>query len=235
MKSKVDLLTGPVDSSLRRFIAPLAVSFLIHMLYSWVDTYYVSRLGTDAIAAIGVSEMLLFITFTIGSGFAVGTGVVVARRIGEKDYAGADKTATQAIAVMFLFASLLSVILYFSIDYVLPLMQFDDNSGRLASTYLSAVMIGVPGNFIIFQINAIVRSSGNSVFPMLILITTTVLNAVVSPLLIFGIGPFPELGILGAGIGTTFAQISGAIISIIAVNKNITPVNLNFKNFTSDN
>ncbi len=231
MNKKVDLLNGPIDSSLRKFTLPLAFSFLIHMLYSWVDTYYVSRLGTEAIAAIGVSEILIFITFTIGSGFGIGTGIVVARRIGEGDQKEADSTATQAVIVMLIFSTVLALILSFLVKPALHLMQFSGRSGELAEIYLKAYLLGLPGTFLIFQINAIVRSSGNSVFPMIILITTSVLNAGISPLLVFGIGPFPRLEIQGAGIATALSNISGAVISLYAVKRNYTPVNFAFKGF----
>jgi Na+-driven multidrug efflux pump len=83
MKNKVDLLSGPIDSTLRVFALPLAISFVVHMLYAWVDTFYVSRLGSIQIAAIGISEQLIFFIFTLGGGFAIGSGIVVARKVGE--------------------------------------------------------------------------------------------------------------------------------------------------------
>ena len=196
------------------------------MLYSWVDTYYVSRLGSAAIAAIGISEQLIFLVFTIGAGFAIGSGVVVARRVGEGKQKEADNTGTQSIILMFFFSVILAAGLYFSVDFILSLMNITGPERLLAIEYLRAVFVGIPGYFIIFQINAIVRSSGNSIYPMIILIIATVLNAVISPLLVFGIGPFPELGIAGAGIATAIAQTSGAAIALITLKKDYTPFTL---------
>ena len=85
------LLNGPIDSLIRNFTSPIALSFIITMLYSWVDIFYVSRLGSDAIAAVGVSENLLFFIFILGAGFAIGSSVIVARRIGEDNKDGANK------------------------------------------------------------------------------------------------------------------------------------------------
>mgnify|MGYP006294690127 FL=1 len=195
MKNKVDLLNGPIDSSLRVFTFPLAISFVIHMLYAWVDTFYVSRLGSTSIAAIGISEQLIFFIFTLGGGFSIGSGIVVARRIGEGNQEKADRTATQAISLMFIYSSALAVFLFFMTEPVLSAMNVEGELAELSSQYLYAVVLGVPGNYLVFQINAIVRSSGNSIFPMIMLITGTVLNAILSPLLVFGLGPFPRLEI----------------------------------------
>lgn len=107
----VDLLNGPVDSTLRIFALPLAFSFIVNMLYSWIDTFFVSKLGSAAIAAIGVSEQLGFMIFNFGSGFAIGTGIIVARRIGEGNRGEASYTATQGIMTMLVFSTVLAIIL----------------------------------------------------------------------------------------------------------------------------
>ena len=231
MKNKVDLLNGPIDSSLRVFTFPLAISFVIHMLYAWVDTFYVSRLGSTSIAAIGISEQLIFFIFTLGGGFSIGSGIVVARRIGEGNQEKADRTATQAISLMFIYSSALAVFLFFMTEPVLSAMNVEGELAELSSQYLYAVVLGVPGNYLVFQINAIVRSSGNSIFPMIMLITGTVLNAILSPLLVFGLGPFPRLEIYGAGLATAIAQSITAVISLIALRKGITPITITFHKF----
>lgn len=211
---RVDLLNGPVVPTLITFAMPLAFSFIVNMLYSWIDTYFVSRLGSAAIAAIGVSEQLGFFIFNFGSGFAIGTGIIVARRIGEGNRKLANYTATQAVISMIVFSTVISVVLYFCLEWILKAMNLQPDVAQLAQVYLTALLFGVPGNFITFQINSIVRSSGNAIFPMLILLLTTVLNAILAPILIFGLGPIPALGMVGAGIATASAQLIGGTVSI---------------------
>jgi putative MATE family efflux protein len=213
-RGRVDLLNGAIVPTLVSFALPLAFSFVVNMLYSWIDTYFVSRLGSAAIAAIGVSEQLGFFIFNFGSGFAIGTGIIVARRIGEGNRKQASYTATQAVLSMLVFSTTISVILYFALPWVLKAMNLQPDVANLAHLYLTALLFGVPGNFITFQINSIVRSSGNAIFPMLILLMTTVLNAVLAPILIFGFGPIPALGMTGAGLATASAQLIGGGISI---------------------
>jgi putative MATE family efflux protein len=231
MKNKVDLLSGPIDTSLRVFAFPLAISFVVHMLYAWVDTFYVSRLGPSSIAAIGISEQLIFFIFTLGGGFAIGSGIVVARKVGEGNQHKADLTATQAIVMMFLYSSFLAIFLYLMTDPVLSMMNVEGELAALSAAYLNAVVIGVPANYLIFQINAIVRSSGNSMFPMYMLLLGTVLNAILSPLLIFGPWIFPRLEMFGAGLATALAQILTVIVSIIALRRGYTPISITFKGF----
>jgi Na+-driven multidrug efflux pump len=81
-RAGLDLLNDPIDRSLRSFSIPMAFSFLVNMVYSLIDRYYASRLGDGAIAAIGASDQVTFFIFTLASGFAVGTGIIVARRYG---------------------------------------------------------------------------------------------------------------------------------------------------------
>lgn len=216
-KRKVDLLNGPVAPALRTFSIPLALSFLINMVYSLIDTYFVSHLGKAAIAAIGMSEQLGFLIFNFGSGFAIGAGIILARRIGEGNREAANHTATQAIFSIAVFSTALAIFLYFLLPFVLPLLAKDPEVEHFAYLYLSALVFGIPGNFITFQVSSIVRSSGNSVMPMAVLLTTTVINAILAPILIFGVGPIPASGIRGAGMATAIAQLSGACIALWAL------------------
>lgn len=234
MKSKEDLLYGPIGSTLRRFTYPLAISFIIHILYSWVDTFYVSRLGDDNIAAIGFSENIVFFIFTICGGFGIGSGIVVARRTGEGNFDAADRTATMSIVFMLLYASAMAIILYFTYPYILNFMSVQGIVRQYVSEYIVGIIVGIPGIMSMFQINSIIRSTGNSKIPMYILITSSVINAIVSPFLIFGLWIFPKMGMFGAGLGTALAQWGGALLALFVIKRGITPVNIELKNFRFD-
>lgn len=230
-KKNVNLLSGPIDSSLRKFAVPLAFSFLIHIVYSWVDMYYVSLLGVDQMTAMGVSERIWFFTFAIGSGFAIGSSVIISRRIGEGNQEEADKTATQSLVFMFLFAVSIAVIFWLSLPFILELMGIEKQISEYAVIFFSGLILGIPFNFLVFQINAIIRSTGDSFFPMIILISANVVNAILTPLMMFGIGPFPEMGIFGAGLATAHAQLFGAGFGILLLLMDKAPVTITLKNF----
>lgn len=230
-KKNKNLLSGPIDSSLRKFAVPLAFSFLIHIVYSWVDMYYVSLLGVDQMTAMGISERIWFFTFAIGSGFAIGSSVIISRRIGEGNQEEADKTATQSLVFMFLFALLIAVLFWISLPYILNMIGIEEKTSEYAVIFFSGLILGIPFNFLIFQINAIIRSTGDSFFPMIILISANIVNAILTPLMMFGIGPFPELGIFGAGLATSHAQLFGAGFGFFLVIKGKAPVTITLKNF----
>ncbi len=232
--ANVDLLSGPIDSSLRRFSLPLTISFLIHMLYAWVDMFYVSRLGSNAIAAVGVGEQLLFFSFGIGIGFGVGTGIIVARRVGELNYRKAGETAAQGLAFMFIFAIAIAVILNLSINVMLDLLNLNGEVRQLSYDYLSIISYGIPFNFLIFQVNSMIRSTGNSMIPMVILISANVINAILAPLFIFGFGPFPEWGVYGAGFAAAISQALGSVIALIVLFGYYKKIEVSFKNFRFD-
>ena len=231
---RVDLINDPIGHSLRRFAVPLAFSFIINMVYSLIDRFYVSRLGDPAIAAIGSSDQIVFLLFTLVSGFAVGSGIIVARRFGEGDRVGASRTGTQALVGMAITAALVTAVMYGLLPVIPTIMQMDTTVETLSMEYLSMLLIGFTFNLMNFQMFSIVRSTGNAVFPMTVLVITVVLNAIIAPFLIFGIGPFPELGMRGAGLATALSQISGTAIALTALVRGWTNIHLDFTQFRLD-
>jgi putative MATE family efflux protein len=229
-RGRVDLLNSEYMPSLIKFAVPLTFSFLVNMIYSLIDRWFISSLGTDAIAAIGLGEQLGFLVFTIGSGFCMGTGIIVARRIGENDREGANRIATQAVIFMIVATTIITVLLELSLPFVLNLFGLSDTVTAYAYQYLSAVLLGFVGNLITFQINSIIRSSGNVFYPMVVLLSTTVINAALAPLFIFVL----NMGMYGAGLATAVAQTSGMIINLMLVLNNKTGIHLRLDEFTFD-
>lgn len=230
----VDVLQDDVDSSLRKLAAPLALAFVLNILNGWVDKIYVSRLGDVELASMGVSEQIRLLVFTLGIGFAIGTGVVVARRIGEGKKEEANEVATQALAIMFVYAILISFICFVFLDELLSFLGYVGDLKDLSTVYLQAILIGAPFNFIIFQSNAIVRSTGNTFFPMVMIGLTIIMNAILSPFLIFDIILDEGMGVFGAGLATAISQFLGMILTLYVIQKGYTPVTLKIKGFKPD-
>lgn len=233
-KRRVDLINDPVGRSLRLFSIPIALSFIINMIYSLVDRYYVSRLGDAAIAAIGSTDQIVFFLFTLVSGIAVGAGIIVSRRFGEGDVHGALRTATQSLVGMGLMAACVTIAFYLSMSAVPVIMRMPDDVAAYSMDYLGMLLIGFTFNLMNFHIFSLSRSTGNAMFPTIVLVMTVVLNAVIAPFLIFGIGPFPELGMKGAGLATALSQISGTLISLTAIARGKTNLRLDFTQFRLD-
>lgn len=214
---KLNLLEGPISATFWRFSMPLWFGFLANVLYTWVDLYFVSKLGESATAALGWGEQVMFILFSIGSGFLTATGIVVARRIGERNTKGAVHAAQQALSGFTAVSVSLSLLLLLLLPTIIAATSLSPEASELAYNYLAIVALGLPFNFMVIQISNIIRSAGNSMFSMWILLFTTILNGGLDPFLIYGWGPFPELGIEGAAVATITAQVLGAIVSILTL------------------
>ncbi|HVZ41466.1 MAG TPA: MATE family efflux transporter [Candidatus Kapabacteria bacterium] len=211
------LIDGPIAPTLWRLAVPLAFGFIINGVYAWINMYFVSRLGDTAIAAIGFSDQINMTVFTIGSGFCIGTGIIVARRIGEGRSRQASAIATQAFSFMALYATLAAALLYVAIPHVLVLLQLRGEMLELTRAYQLTILFGLPANLLTFQANASIRSTGNTMFPMVVAITCAIVNALLDPVLIFGLLGMPKLGVQGAAIATTAAQWVGAVIATTAL------------------
>ena len=209
-----DFAEGPVGQAVIVLAIPSVMEMSMESLFAVVDVFFVSQLGADAVAAVGLTEAMLAIVYSVAVGLCIGAGAVVARRIGEKDPEGAAVAAVQVIAVGILVAAAIGVIGALNARRLLSLMGADDSVLGYPARF-TIIMLG--GNVVIvliFLINAIFRAAGDAAIAMRVLWIANLINLVLDPLFIFGIGPFPELGVVGAAVATTTGRGTAVCIQL---------------------
>ncbi len=206
------------EGSLNRAVGLLAIPMVLEMagesLFAVVDAFFVARLGAEALAAVGLTESVLEIVYAIAIGLAMSTTAVVARRIGEKDKRAAARTAVQAIYIGVALSLVFGTIGAIWAPDILRLMGADEATvagGTMYTRILYASMISI---LLLFINNAIYRGAGDAAMAMRSIWLANGINVVLDPLLILGIGPFPELGLMGAAVATTIGRSTGVVYQL---------------------
>ncbi|WP_234859324.1 MATE family efflux transporter [Aquimarina aquimarini] len=207
------------SGSIRRAVFMLSVPMILEMMmesiFFLVDAYFVSSLGANAIATVGLTESVLTLVYAIAIGLSMGVTAIVSRRIGEQDVYGASQTAVQAIFIGIGLASLISCIGIFYPKEILALMGATPDLVSNGYGYTQILLGGNMTIMLLFLINAIFRGAGDASVAMRVLIFSNVLNIILDPILIFGWGPIPSFGIQGAAIATTIGRGSAVIFQLL--------------------
>jgi len=198
-----DFTEGRLSRAIFLLSVPMVLEMMMESVFAIVDIYFVSKLGPDAVATVGLTESIITIIYAIASGLSMATTSIVARRIGEKDRDRAGRAAFQSI-ITGVFASLVISIpgIIFASD-LMRIMGANDNIANELSSYTRIMMCGNIVIMLLFIMNAVLRSSGDAAISMRVLWLGNIINIILDPCLIFGLGPFPEMGIAGAAIATT--------------------------------
>ena len=214
-----DYTEGPLGRAVLLLAVPMVLEMSMESLFGILDVFWVGRLGPDAVATVGVTEALLTLIFAVALGLSLSTTATVARRIGEKDPEAAAVTAVQAILLGVLVALPTGLVGILWPRELLTLMGMSPAVVEKNWTYTAWMLGGNATILLLFLINAIFRGAGDASVAMRSLWLANGVNIVLDPCLIFGLGPFPELGIAGAAMGTTFGRAAGVLYQLRALRR----------------
>jgi len=212
--SQRDFTEGPIGPAIFLLAVPMVLEMMMESLFGIVNVFWVAHLGKEATATVGITESLLTMVFAVAMGLSLATTATVARRIGEKDHNGASVAAVQSIILGVVASIPVGIIAIAFAPDMFRLMGASD--GVIASgTGYARVILG--GNVVIMQlflINAVFRGAGDASIAMRVLWIANVINLVLDPCLIFGLGPFPKLGVTGSAIATTIGRGIGVAFQL---------------------
>ena len=200
--SHQDYTTGSLNRAILLLAVPMVLEMVLESLFAVVDVFFVSRLGADAIATVGLTESVLTLVFAVGLGLGMSTTAMVARRIGEKDPDGAAVAAVQAVFLGLIASVVLGLPFFLLAPKLLTLMGASPAIVASGTNYTRIALGGSGVVLLLFLNNAIFRGAGDAALAMRLLWVSNILNLILDPCLIFGLGPFPKLGVTGAALAT---------------------------------
>ena len=228
-----DYTAGPIGRAIFLLAVPMVLETVMESVFAVVDVFFVSRLGADAVATVGLTESMMVLVYSLAMGLGIGATATVARRIGERDADGAAHAAAQAILLGLIVSAVLGILGVILAPALLRMMG--GSPAVIANAAFMRVMLG--GNatvLLLFLINAIFRGAGDAAIAMRVLWLANWINIVLGPLLIFGIGPFPELGVVGAAVATNIGRGTGALYAISRLFKSGARVHVQRRHFAFD-
>ncbi|EHH0750685.1 MATE family efflux transporter [Vibrio vulnificus] len=211
MLDKHGLLSAPIAETLRKMTVPMIFGMVAILMFNLVDTFFISLLGTEALAAISYTFPVTFAVNCITMGIGVGLSTSIGRLLGQGEAHQAARFTTHGLLLAVVLVALASTLGLFTVTPLFTLLGAKEELIPLIGQYMHVWYLTIPLLVIPMAGNSAIRATGDTKTPAKIMMLAGLINGVLDPLLIFGIGPFPELGIQGAAIASALSWL-GALM-----------------------
>jgi putative MATE family efflux protein len=212
--SSIDYTSAPVGQAILMLAVPMVMEMAMESIFAVADVFWVAHLGADAVATVGLTESMMTIIYTLAIGLSIGATAVVARRTGERDRDGAASAAVQSILLGLVVSGAIAAIGIRDGAALLRLMGATDAVIATGSPFTRVLLGGNATVVLLFLINAVFRGAGDAAIAMRVLWLGNAINIALGPCLIFGLGPFPALGVKGAAIATTIGRGTAVVCQL---------------------
>ncbi|WP_417265227.1 MATE family efflux transporter [Brumimicrobium sp.] len=229
-----NLTEGSILSSLINLSVPIILANALQSMYQLIDTFWLGRLGANAVAAVSLSFPILFLILSLGGGLTLAGSVIVAQAKGARNQKNVNYSSSQTVFVIFFLSIFLSVVTFYVAE---PLMQLVGAGPEILADsviYFKYSSFGFMFLFMFFVFQALMRGIGNVWLPMYIVLGTVLLNLVLDPLFIFGFGSFEGMGVAGAAIASVITQGISAVAGIVILLKGKRGIKIKFSQMKWD-
>ena len=224
----------PVGRLLLNMSLPMMMSMLVLALYNIVDSIFVSKINEEALTAVSLAFPFQTLMISFGGGTATGVNALLSMRLGQKNQTAVNKSAMNGIFLAAATYIFFAVLCLTTVPAYLRSQTQNPTIYEYGKIYLNICMLFGFGGFSLMTLERLLQSTGKTIFTMFTQLTGAILNTIFDPLLIFGIGPFPKMGIAGAAAATVFGQIVAGILALFFNLKYNTEIQFKLKGFRPD-
>ena len=215
--SQIDYTTAPVGRAVIMLAVPMVIEMAMESVFAVADVFWVAHLGADAVATVGLTESMLTLIYTAAMGLSIGATALVARRIGEQDPENAARAAGQSILLGLAVAITIALVAAPQAPALLRAMGASEDVIASGRNFTRVMLGGNATVLLLFMLNAVFRGAGDAAIAMRVLWLGNALNIILGPCFIFGIGPFPRLGVAGAAVATNLGRGTAVVYQLITL------------------
>lgn len=214
----MDLTQGSITRNLVKLSLPIMFSNFLQMFYNLTDAFWLGKLGENArgaVSAAGIAFPLIFFLSSFGFGFVIAGTSLISQYKGANRFPEMKRVVGQFVILVVIFCAFFLIFSFVFLDNILHLLQVPSEIYEVTKQYISVILVGMVFMFLFLSYQSFSHGMGDTISPMKVQLVSVIINVLVDPLLIFGVGFFPRLEAVGAAYATLFARLIGAVIALI--------------------